>query len=600
VNAPNLSDAEAAAAPRLPLTRRIGLLVGNRRRSVVALAACSIVAGFAESATLATIAQVAASLVKGTHHLDAHIGPVHVNTPLSTLIDIALALTLLRLVLQLPLATLPARIAATVQTQMRTELFDAYAHASWDVQSEDREGQLQETMTGQIMQAAVGAQQATMLLNSALTFLIFLATAVLLNLLAAVIVAAMTIVMFALLRPLRRRVQRSSRELSAAQVQYAGGVAETIRVAEEAHVFGVIRAQKERMAHLIKAYNDLVYQTGVRSRLVSKLYESLIVVLLVLGVAALYVIGAHRIGSLGGVILLLLRASTSGQAVQSAFQGLTQSLPFIERTQETLRRYAESAPTDGGHALPHIERLAFESVSFAYRKDRPVLSEVGFAVEAGETIGIVGPSGAGKSTLVQLLLQLRTPQVGRYLVNGDSVEEYSRADWNRLVSYVPQEPRLLHATVDENIRFLREIDRSEVERAARLARIHNDVIAWADGYDTLVGPRADAVSGGQKQRICLARALAARPEMLVLDEPTSALDPHSEAQIGESLTALKDELTLFIIAHRMSTLDICDRIIVLVDGRLVAFDTRVALQRNNTYYRIASEIANGTQPSAAR
>ena len=125
-------------------------------------------------------------------------------------------------------------------------------------------------------------------------------------------------------------------------------------------------------------------------------------------------------------------------------------------------------------------------------------------------------------------------------------------------------------------------------------------MSWSDGYDTIVGPRADAVSGGQQQRICLARALAARPEMLVLDEPTSALDPHSEAQIGESLTVLKHELTLFIIAHRMSTLDICDRIMVIVDGRLVGFDTRVALQRSNSYYRMASELALGTREPAGR
>ncbi len=116
-------------------------------------------------------------------------------------------------------------------------------------------------------------------------------------------------------------------------------------------------------------------------------------------------------------------------------------------------------------------------------------------------------------------------------------------------------------------------------------------MGWPKGYDTIVGPRADAVSGGQQQRICLARALAARPEVLVLDEPTSALDPHSEALIQESLTALKHELTLFIIAHRMSTLDICDRVMVIIDGRLVAFDTIELLAANNPYYRTASTIA---------
>ena len=188
---------------------------------------------------------------------------------------------------------------------------------------------------------------------------------------------------------------------------------------------------------------------------------------------------------------------------------------------------------------------------------------------------------------------MRTPDDGRYLVNGVPADEFARDDWHRLVSYVPQEPRLLHTSVADNIRFFRDIDDESVERAGRLARIHDDIMGWANGYETIVGPRADAVSGGQQQRICLARALAARPEVLVLDEPTSALDPQSEALIGESLTALKSELTLFIIAHRMSTLDMCDRVMVIVDGRLVAFDTKASLQRQNSYYRHASELAAG-------
>ena len=132
-----------------------------------------------------------------------------------------------------------------------------------------------------------------------------------------------------------------------------------------------------------------------------------------------------------------------------------------------------------------------------------------------------------------------------------------------------------------------------VQRAGRLARIHDDVMGWSDGYETIVGPRADAVSGGQQQRICLARALAARPELLVLDEPTSALDPTSEMLIQESLTGLKQELTLFIVAHRMSTLDICDRVMIILDGKLAAFDTIGHLQRHNHYYRSASKLAAG-------
>jgi ABC-type multidrug transport system fused ATPase/permease subunit len=228
-----------------------------------------------------------------------------------------------------------------------------------------------------------------------------------------------------------------------------------------------------------------------------------------------------------------------------------------------------------------------------------VLTGISFDVAEGEVIGIIGPSGAGKSTLVQLLLGLRGPDEGAYEVDGRPASVYRQADWHRQVSFVPQEPRLLHASVADNIRFYRDIAIADVERAARLARIHEDIVAWPNGYETIVGPRADAVSGGQQQRICLARALAAKPGMLVLDEPTSALDPHSETLIGESLNALKSELTLFIIAHRMSTLDICDRVMVIVDGRLVGFDTKPLLQASNSYYRHASRLALGAPLGAS-
>ena len=573
---------------------RVRLLIGDRQGSVVALVMFSILSGLTEAGILAVVAEVAASLVNGAAQIPLHIGPLHIQAALRTLIGAAFALTIARLVLQIPLSTLPARIAADVQADMRRKLFDAYSRASWAVQSRDREGQLQETMTGQVMAATAGALQTTLLINAAFTFLILIAFAVALNAVAAVAIACASVLLFGLLRPLRKRGVRSSRALSKAQVEYAGGIAEAIRVVEEMQVFGVVAAQRGRIEDFVRASQKFYYRTQVFGRLVGNLYQSLIYLLMVGGLAGLYFLAARsHAGSLGAVVLLLVRAGTSGQLMQGAYQGIAQSVPFIERTQEAVRRYRESAPRDGGRPLSSVQTLGFEKVSFAYRPGRPVLSDISFETPSGEVVGIVGPSGAGKSTLVQLLLRLRTPDDGCYLVNGVPADQFARDDWHRLVSYVPQEPRLLHASVADNIRFFRNIPDESVERAGRLARIHDDIVGWSNGYETIVGPRADAVSGGQQQRICLARALAARPAVLVLDEPTSALDPQSEALIGESLTALKSELTLFIIAHRMSTLDMCDRVMVIVDGRLVAFDTKARLQRENTYYRHASALAAG-------
>jgi ATP-binding cassette subfamily B protein len=591
MSAPGPADA-GDQPPRGSIRSQLDLLIGDKRRLVVSLSVLSIVCGITEAGTLAIVAQVAASLVKGkgTH---GKTGLFDVHTSVGTLLWIGLALALLRLFLQWPLSVLPARIAADVQMSLRRRIFGAFTRASWDVQSRDREGQLQEIMTSQTSQATGGALQATSVLNSSLTFLILMASAVALSPPAAGVVFVIAVSMFTLLRPLRSLGSQRSRELSQAQVQYAGGIAEANRLAEESHVFGVTGAQYERVLGLVQRCRDLFYRTQLIVKAVPNIYQSLIYVVLIGALAGLDSVGPGRAGSLAAVVLLLVRASQQGQSIQAGYQALQQSLPFIDRLQQTERRYAASAAPAGARELTEVHSLAFDEVCFAYNPGRPVLSLVSFTVQEGEAIGIVGPSGAGKSTLVQILLQLRAPQAGLYLVNGQDVREFRQEDWHRLVAYVPQEPRLLHASVAENIRFFRDLDDEAVERAARLARIHEDIVGWSQGYETLVGPRADAVSGGQQQRICLARALAARPRVLVLDEPTSALDPHSETLIQDSLTALKSELTLFTIAHRMSTLDMCDRVMVILDGHLAAFDTKAALQEHNHYYRTASLIAAG-------
>ncbi len=572
---------------------QLDMLIGDKRSLISAVAFTSVIAGFAEAGLLAIIAQVAATLVNSKNG-HGRTGIFHVHASTGTLLWIGLGLALVRFALQWPLSVLPARIASQVQAGLRTKVFRAFTRASWDVQSRDREGTLQEVMTSQSAQATAGAMQSTGVLTSSLNFLILMGTAVALSPTAAGIVFGVAVGMFAVLRPLRSLGVRRSRALSQSQVLYAGGIAEANRLAEETHVFGVTEAQFELMAGRIGQVRDLFFRTQVVARLVPNLYQSLIYLVLIGALAALDVSGASHAASLGAIVLLLFRAAQNGQSIQSSYQALQQALPFIDRLQTARQRYTESASVDGGQPLEGVHTLAFESVRFSYNPGRPVLSDISFTVEAGEAIGIVGPSGAGKSTLVQILLQLREPGDGRYLVNGEDVRRFSLADWHRLVAYVPQEPRLLHASVAANIRFFRDIDDESLERAARLARIHEDIIGWSDGYETIVGPRADAVSGGQQQRICLARALAARPHVLVLDEPTSALDPHSETLIQESLTALKSGLTLFTIAHRMSTLDMCDRVMVILDGQLVAFDTKAVLKQENPYYRSASMIAAGT------
>ncbi len=580
---------------------RLSALLGQRRGMIATLSVSSVIAGLAEAAMLVVLAQIAATLVNKQKDIPLKIAGLDFHATVGTLFGVALAFALVRLVLQAgPLSILPARIGADVQAKLRVDVMHAYTRASWEVQSRDREGHMQEIMTSQVLQASQGAQQATTLLTSSFTFLILMISAIALNARAAGLVLFAALLLFAAMRPLNKLGVRKVRQLSRAQLDYAGGVSETVRLAEETNVFGVGAAQRDRIDHLIAVARDLYLRTQTIMRLTPNLYQSLMYLMLIGGLAALYAVNRHDVAALGGVILLLVRAGTNGQQIQGAYQGLRQSLPFIERIQDAAERYGKSTPVTGKRQLDSVERLAFDRVSFSYRVGSPVLSDVSFQVDGGEAVGIVGPSGAGKSTIVQILLALRAPAGGRYLVNGLRADEFATEDWHRRVVYVPQEPRLVHATVAENIRYFRaDIDDDAVERAARLARIHEDVMGWADGYETIVGPRADAVSGGQQQRICLARALVVKPDVLVLDEPTSALDPHSEALIQESLAGLKGELTMFIIAHRMSTLDVCDRVMVIDEGQLAAFDTVEHLRRENAYYRSAMGLAASASAGAS-
>jgi ABC-type multidrug transport system fused ATPase/permease subunit len=166
------------------------------------------------------------------------------------------------------------------------------------------------------------------------------------------------------------------------------------------------------------------------------------------------------------------------------------------------------------------------------------------------------------------------------------VASFARREWVRTVTFVPQTARLVRGTLADNIRFFRaDVTDEEVEQAARLAHVHDDIAAMPEGYEREAGEAGGNLSGGQQQRICIARALVERPQLLVLDEPTSALDGRSEALIRQTLKELAGTMTIVIIAHRTSTLEVCDRILVIQHGRVVAFDTPERLQADSAAYR---------------
>lgn len=564
---------------------RLRLLLKGMALPVIGLTVVSTGVGLAEGGVLVLVANVAAAMVVHGHTVRGDMGPIGLNITVGLALLVALGLAGVRLLLQVLVAWLPARMSADVATRLRRELFDSYARASWAVQSDERDGQLQELMTGQIGSATQGVINCSNAVSAGVMFIVLLASAFVLSAVVASLVLASSLVLFGALRPIDRLGRNSARELSQASIEYAGAVSTSVWLAEEARVFGAGSAFRRQMGTLVSAVRSGLFRTQFLNGLVQTTYQGAILLLIVGGLAGLYLLHPGRLATLGAVILLLTRTSAYGQQFQAANHGIIQVAPYLDRLSAALERYRASAPAEGGRALGPIRTLALDRVRFAYREGLDVLRDISFSVSAGETIGIIGPTGAGKSTLSQILLRLREPAEGTYLVNGSPASDFSLSSWEQRVAYVGQEPRLFPGTVADNIRFFRDLDQQALEKAAKLAQVHDDIVRMPHGYATAIGQRADAVSGGQRQRICLARALAGSPDVILLDEPTSALDLISESRVRGALASLRGQVTLFIVAHRLPLLEICDRVLVLENGRVQSFAPLRDLASGDGFYR---------------
>ncbi|HYX18729.1 MAG TPA: ABC transporter ATP-binding protein [Nostoc sp.] len=235
-------------------------------------------------------------------------------------------------------------------------------------------------------------------------------------------------------------------------------------------------------------------------------------------------------------------------------------------------------------ALPPVKgKVEYRHISFAYKPGEPVLKDISLLVSPGEAIALVGASGAGKTTFVNLLPRFYDPETGQILIDGVDIRDVKLHSLRRQIGIVPQETIMFSGTIAQNIAFGQDVfDMEAVKEAAKIANAHKFISQLPEGYQTWVGERGVNLSGGQRQRIAIARAVLLNPQILILDEATSALDSESEALLQEALERLIEKRTVFIIAHRLSTVRRCDRILVLEQGQIVESGTHeelLALER---------------------
>jgi ATP-binding cassette, subfamily B, bacterial MsbA len=297
--------------------------------------------------------------------------------------------------------------------------------------------------------------------------------------------------------------------------------------------------------------------------------------------------GAVTPGELFAFVLfagILIGPFSSGARI---FTQLKEAQGAMQRVFDILDAQPEIADQPEAQSLSTIDgHIRVEGVSFGYDPHHLVLSHLSFEAKPGELVALVGPTGAGKTTVINLLHRFYDPTEGRITIDGREVRQVTVNSWYRQIALVPQETILFGGTIRDNIRYGNmEAREAEILDASQAAHAHDFITTLPAGYETLVGEKGVNLSGGQRQRIAIARAILKNPRILLLDEATSSLDTESERLVQEALQRLMEGRTTFVVAHRLSTIQRADRILVLDKGKLVEEGTHSQLmERKGLYY----------------
>ncbi|MGL5955326.1 MAG: ABC transporter ATP-binding protein [Brevinema sp.] len=284
--------------------------------------------------------------------------------------------------------------------------------------------------------------------------------------------------------------------------------------------------------------------------------------------AAMAIILSEPISSFNQLILVVKKLGSSAERI----------FRIIDTPEEHDNHTLYFDKIDGG--------IEFKNISFAYHAHHPILKNINLSIQAKETIAIVGYSGSGKSSLVSLIPKFYTPNTGFVLIDGKNITEYNSASIREHLSIVSQDTSLFSDTIYNNIKLSKyNATMEEIIEAATIAHAHEFITQHPDGYFRHVGDQGNNLSGGERQRIILSRAILRKPAILILDEPTSSLDNESEQKITETLEGIYGQQTTIIIAHKLSTIEKADKIVVMKEGEIIDIGTHHELIQKDSYYR---------------
>ena len=392
-----------------------------------------------------------------------------------------------------------------------------------------------------------------------------------------------------------KRIKKFSHKTQEKMADLNSLLTETIQGASIVKLFNREEYELNRFKNINQNYYKFTLKVIKRLILVSPLTEFICVsgAMVLLWIVVNEVIaGKLSPGMLGWFLAVLFSASTPMKKLANVHAINQKALPASERIYSVLEKEPTIKEVDSPVSISSFSNsIEFDSVYFAYEEDRYVLEDINLEVKQGEVIALVGHSGTGKSTLVSLIPRLYDVQKGKISIDGIDIKELKLHSLRGLISVVSQEMVLFNATVEDNIRYGREgATKEEIIEAAKKAHAFEFIQKLPRGFSTVIGDRGFKLSGGEKQRLSIARAILKNSPILILDEATSHLDSRSEKLIQGAFSHLMKGKTTFVIAHRLSTVQKANRIVVLEDGKIKEIGTHSSLVSENTLYKKLYEL----------
>ncbi len=575
--------------------RTLWLTFGKYRWHIVALTALGFLAAIVEGIGVNAVIPLASFFTSGgvpTDFISRAIQGVFafIGIPFKFryLIAFILFMFMVRAVSTVVFGYIRGWISADYYNSESQALLKRAFSASWPFLLKQKLGYVHTTMVRDLQCTTGLLGTVSQMIQSFSGMLMYLLVAINISPMVTVSAAIGGVVLLGVVRPFTLRLQRIGNETAAREKDISNFLTEHVIGMKAIKVAGKEGIALSAGEMLMNGLRTLQTRAALTQSLGTSLFQPFSIIFVLILFAMMYNTPGFSFISFAAALYLVQKIFTYLESGQGAFNSMVALLPYAENMTSFKNSLADHAQHEGHgtHKFVFEKELSFENVIFAYSAtSNPVLRDVSFSVKRGETVGLIGPSGAGKTSVADIILRLFNPTSGQVILDGVSVENISLTEWRSHIGYVPQDVFMFNGSVEENIRFYRsELTTEEIHAAAKQANIHDFVMALPEGFNSHVGDRGVMISGGQRQRIALARALAGKPDLLVLDEATSALDSESERLIQEAIQRLHGEITVIIIAHRLSTVENADTILVLDKGEIIERGSPAELRANPASY----------------